>query len=329
MARRTPYTKVEKEGQQRPSHVHGMGDVVFRGFQCLNVVCQEFIVIREDEAGPDFEIVCPACEFVHEAGGETKFFDYRLIHRQEGKVIEEGEFVVLHDDYVREAQRLKYCLLCYARKPLDLFDKHGSRQSGRQGECRLCKTIYNGIKNQSRVTDQHREAAQRRRLYKRLAGETVRIDSRAIFDKFGGRCFKCNRELHYTAAGQKNFHLDHTLPARLLWPISTGNATLLCPICNNEKHDLWPSAFYDGPKLRTLARLTDYHHALLSGPPCINEAAVEEILADPVAFIDEWIPYPEEIRRVRSMILEYTKADIFEGARHVPRYLLDPDESAE
>ena len=244
-------------------------------------------------------------------------------------MIEEGEFIILHDDYIGEAQRLKYCLLCYARKPLELFDKHGSRQSGRQGECRLCKTIYNGIKNQSRVTDQHREAAQRRRLYKRLAGETGKIDSRAIFVKFDGMCFKCSRELRYTATGQKDFHLDHTLPARLLWPLSTDNATLLCPICNNEKHDLWPSAFYDVPKLRTLARLTGYGYSLLSGPPCVNEAAVEEILADPDAFIDEWIPYPEEIRRVRNMILEYAEADILEGASHVPTYLLEPDEPPE
>ena len=53
MARRAPYTKVEKEGQERPSHVHGMGDVVFRGFQCLNGGCQEYVVVREDEIGPD------------------------------------------------------------------------------------------------------------------------------------------------------------------------------------------------------------------------------------------------------------------------------------
>ena len=29
------------------------------------------------------------------------------------------------------------------------------------------------------------------------------------------------------------------------------------------------------------------------------------------------------------MILEYTEADIFEGASHVPGYLLEPDEPAE
>lgn len=329
MARRTPYTKVEKVAQKRPAHVRGMGDVVFKGFQCLNGDCQEFIIIREDEIGADFEIVCPACEFVHKAGGETKFFDYRLVHRQEGKVIEEGEFVILHDDYVGEAQRLKYCLLCYARKPLRLFDIHNSRQSGRQGECRLCKTIYNGIKNQSRVTDQHREAAERRRLFKRLAGETGRIDSKSIFEKFGGRCFKCNRELRYMAAGQKQFNLDHTLPARLLWPLSTDNATLLCSACNNEKHDRWPSDFYSPPELRTLARLTGYGYALLSGPPAINDDAVRKIIDDPDAFIEEWIPYPDAIRRVRGVILKYAEIDIFEEAVYVPGYLWESDERAE
>ena len=58
-----------------------MGDVVFRGFQCLHGDCREFIVTREDRLGPDFEIVCRACDFVHAAGGETKFFDYRLARK--------------------------------------------------------------------------------------------------------------------------------------------------------------------------------------------------------------------------------------------------------
>ena len=290
MARRTPYTTVEKTGQQRPAHVRGMGDVLFRGFQCLNSVCQEFIVIREDEIDPDFEIVCPACEFVHTANGETKFFDYRLIRRKEGgTVIEDGEFVILHADYIREAQRLKYCLLCYARKPIELFDKHGSRQSGRQGECRLCKTLYNGIKNQSRIIGQHREAAERRHLYKQLSREGGKIDSRAIFDKFGGRCFKCRRELHYTITGQKDFNLDHTLPARLLWPFTTDNATLLCSNCNNQKHDRWPSDFYNTLELRRPARLTGYDYRLLSGQAVVNDVAVKGILADPDAFAEEWI----------------------------------------
>ena len=178
MARRAPCTRVERDGQRRPPHVQGMGDVVFKGFQCLQSDCREFIVTREDQLGPDFEIVCRACSFAHTAGGETGFFDYRLVQKGDPRPIEEGKFTILHDDYIREAQRFKYCLLCYALKPLDLFDVHNARRSGRQGECRLCKTIYNGIKNQSRTTDQHREAAQRRRLYKRLSGEAEKSTAR-------------------------------------------------------------------------------------------------------------------------------------------------------
>lgn len=326
MARRAPYTKVEKEGQVRPTHVRGMGDVLFKGFQCLNGECQEFITVREDAIGPDFEITCSECEFIHEAGGESKFFDYRLVHRQENRIIEEGEFVILHDDYIREAQQLKYCLLCYTRKPLELFDRHRGRKSGRQGECRLCKTIYNGIKNQSRITDQHREAAARRRLYKLLAEETDHIDSEAVFHKFEGRCFNCARELNYTSRRQRGFHLDHTLPASLLWPLTTNNATLLCQSCNNEKHDRWPSEFYDAAKLGSLARLTGYRYDLLSGQAILNEDAVESILVDPDTFIEEWIKYPEGIKRVRRMVLEYVEVDIFTNATHVPRYLLENNE---
>ena len=60
MPRRTPYTKVVKLNQIRAEHVSGMGDVVFKGFQCLDSECLEFIFIRKDEIGDDFEITCPS-----------------------------------------------------------------------------------------------------------------------------------------------------------------------------------------------------------------------------------------------------------------------------
>ena len=322
MARRTPYTRVEKEGQSRPPHVRGQGDVVYKGFQCLNGDCKEFIVIREDEIGPDFKITCQTCGFLHGAGQETRFFKYRLVHRSDDRVIEEGDFVVLHDDYIRETQRFKYCLLCYALKPLEFFDVHRARRSGRQGECRICKTLYNGIKNQSRITDQHREAAQRRRLYQRLTGRTGNIDSAAIYRKFGGACFKCGRRL----TDRKEINLDHTLPARLLWPLTTDNATLLCSACNNEKHDRWPSEFYDIRQLKRLAVMTGYPYDLIASQPTVNEDSILKILEDTDAFIEEFIRYPNEIKRVRRLIREYGNVDIFEHARHVPDYLQEPDE---
>jgi 5-methylcytosine-specific restriction endonuclease McrA len=329
MARRTPYTKLEKIGQVRPAHVQGMGDVLFKGIQCLAPGCTAFTFVRASEAEGDFRIACVPCGAELVSGGETKFFDYKLVQTEKQETIEDGPFVILHDDYVAEARSYKYCLLCYSLKPVELFATHSSRESGYQGECRLCKTLYNGIKNQSRLTDQHREAAQRRRLYRHLAGEAVRIDSRAVFEKFDGRCFSCERQLQYVDTGQRAFHLDHTLPASLLWPMTTSTATLLCSTCNNEKHDRWPSEYYVGAKadkLNGLALKTGYPYDLLAGPRQLSRESAQAIIDDTDAFLEMWIPYPEDIKKVRRLIRQHTEIDIFESATDVPAHLREPDE---
>lgn len=81
MVRRKPYTKVNKTNQIRAEHVRGMGDIVFKGFQCLNSECQEFIFIRKDEISTDFEITCPSCEMVMLSGNETQFYEYNRSDR--------------------------------------------------------------------------------------------------------------------------------------------------------------------------------------------------------------------------------------------------------
>ena len=53
MTRRSPYSKVNKTNQIRAKHVRGMGDVVFKGFQCLNPACEEFIFIKADDINED------------------------------------------------------------------------------------------------------------------------------------------------------------------------------------------------------------------------------------------------------------------------------------
>ena len=103
MPRRKPYTSVVKTNQIRAEHVHRMGDVVFKGFQCLNSECQEFIFIRKNEIGDDFEIVCPSCEIIMLSGDETQFYEYKLENRSDNSIIEEGTFTILHDDYIEEA----------------------------------------------------------------------------------------------------------------------------------------------------------------------------------------------------------------------------------
>lgn len=319
MARRKAYTEVRKQGQYRPAHVNG--NTLFKGFQCLNSTCREFIFVPARDVEGDFRIPCPRCGRVLERGGETAFFDYEVLNKEDARVLDSGSFVVEHDAYVAEALEFKYCLLCNAMKPAVLFSPHARRkESGRQGECKLCKTKYNAIKNPTRIPDQHREAAQRRKLFKTLSAEGEKIDSQKVFERFGGECFKCGKPLVRKKGG---YHLDHTLPVKYLWPLTTDTATLLCDQCNNAKHDRWPSEFYSDREMRRLARLTGFPYALLAGCACVNDQAVDEVLKDADGFIEEWIRYPEDIKKVRGLILQHTGIDLYNHATIVPPYLRD------
>ena len=314
MARRSPYSKVNKTNQIRADHVKGMGDVVFKGFQCLNPDCTEFIFVREDEIGEDFSIVCPACGYVHESGGETKFYDYSMdVQNDEGGTtsVATGEFTIYHDEYIEEAKRFKYCIVCNTIKPLEFFDNHSARKSGRQGECRLCKKAYNEIKNGTRLTDQHREAAQKRRLLLDVAG-SPKINSREIEERYHHKCFCCGKDLS-SVTSKKEKPLDHTLPVYYLWPLSTENATLLCRDCNGSKSGTWPSQFYDDTHLRQLAILTGFDYDLLSGEPQYNPDAIAA-LHNPEkvdALLVKFAAYMPEIIKLRNRILKDTGFDFF------------------
>ena len=308
--RRKPYTKVDKTNQIRAEHVRGMGDVVFKGFQCLNSECKEFIFIRKNEIGSDFEIVCPSCGTVMLSGDETQFYEYELKDRRDNSIIEEGTFTILHDDYIEEAQEYKYCIICNTIKPLNLFDRHSARRSGRQGECKLCKAVYNAIKNKTRLTDQHREAAQKRRMYLDLSG-SQKIKSEDTYKRFGYRCFKCRKDLR--SVDTKERPLDHTLPAVFLWPLTTENATLLCREHNGEKSGKWPSEYYSDDELRALAVLTGIQYDTLAGQSHYNPEAIERLKTSEQVdqLLTKYAAYMEEIIKLRNRILEHENFDFF------------------
>lgn len=317
MARRAAYTRLEKLDRVQPAHVQGMGDVAFRGFNCLSAECTNWILVRDDELGDVFEIACGRCGFVHRSGEEVRFYRYRLHDLDRGEVLESGDFAVLVDDYLAEAERFKYCIVCNTVKPLDAFDNHASRRTGRQGECRLCKRVYNTIKNRTRTADQHREAAQKRRLYIDLGGGQ-RLDSAAVTARFDGRCFACGLDLSpLDRTGER--HLDHTLPAVLLWPLTTENATLLCRTHNAEKAGKWPGEVYDDQQLRRLAALTGIDYAVLSGAPHFNPEALDRLAVPEVVddLVTRYAPYRDELVRVRNRILEGAGLDIFAVSRIV------------
>ncbi len=309
--RRKPYTKVDKTNQIRAEHVRGMGDVVFKGFQCLNSECLEFIFIRKDEIADDFEIICPSCEIIMRSGDETQFYEYKLKDRRDNSIIEEGMFTILHDDYIEEAQEYKYCIICNTMKPLHSFHRHSARKSGRQGECRLCKEIYNDIKNKTRTTDQHREAAQKRRMYLDLSG-SAKINSEEIYKRFNYRCFKCEKDLRKVTAKERP--LDHTLPVVFLWPLTTENATLLCREHNSEKSGKWPSAYYSDNELRQLAVLTGVQYDTLAGQPHYNPKAIEHLKTSEQVdqLLTKYATYMPEIIKLRNRILRHENFDFFQ-----------------
>ncbi len=273
------------------------------------------MAVRRADIRPGFKLRCESCLHELSDGEATRVFEYDLV--VEERTVESAEFVVDHGEYVRAAPDYKYCLLCYTMKPLDAFGRHGSRpQSGRQGECTSCKTAYNRIKNKTRIPDQHREASERRRLLGLLGGETAPIDQDEIRRKFGHKCFSCD-----SAIDQHNEAFDHTLPVRLLWSMTTDNATLLCTTCNGQKGARWPSEFYNDQQLRRLAVLTAIPYDLLTGMLTVNEDALAVLQEDPDSFLAEWIHRPEELRMLHRLVKEIAGVDIFENAKTVPGYL--------
>lgn len=230
-------------------------------------------------------------------------------------------------DWIESGIQMKYCRVCERLKPLDAFHRHkpsgNSWRTGRQLECADCKNkVINPHLNPLRTADQHREAAQRRRLYGIIAGESVRLDTDELFEKFESRCFKCGKEL--SADGSLGpYAFDHTLPAKLFWPITTSTATLLCETCNGHKHEAWPSEFYTRTELRRLARLTGIDFGVLEGKAMINHEAVAAILEDADAFIEAWIDRPEDLRRVRTLLIDMAGVDLAARATHAPPWLTE------
>jgi len=265
---------------------------VWRVFECGRRGCSYLIKFQEDTPDfPNIEVECPTCGF-----GNTA-------------------------DFIRRGSQWKYCRVCEQLQPIGNFDRHRRFSSGRQLECKSCKKLINAVLNPRRTADQHREAAQHRRLYNLLAGQEGRLESERVFERFRSQCFSCDKALDYSAKG--TYAIDHTLPAKYLWPVSTETATLLCDECNNAKHEKWPSEFYSEAQLRKLSFLTGIPYPVLAGRPMVCPDALRRLLSDVDGFLVQWIRYPTDIKRIRTLIREHAGIDIYNRAHNVPDFLLD------
>ena len=334
MARRKSYSKLDKSNRINATLAKGKGDVLYKGFQCLNPHCDNFIYVPKSDVKDGFEFICSKCGYKHVDGEALKCFDYSMhVYTNEEKEelvsSEDGEFLISHWDYLMEASEYKYCVLCNALKPISLFDVHSSRKSNHQSECRLCKGIYNAIKNPTRLSEQHFESSQGRRLRIEIVGN-FKVRRPEIERRFNHRCFCCGKDLS-NITDNKEKPLDHTLPIYYLWPISTENATLLCHECNGNKSGKWPSDFegYSQKKLHELAVLTGIDYKILAGRPIYNPQALD-VLHDAErvdAMLTKYAKYMDEIIRLRNRIYKDIGFDFFSVSTKISqRYIKEADD---
>lgn len=313
MSRRKSYSSVDKLNDIRKLDINAQ-EGPYKIFQCINPGCNHIFTMNSKELNNNYSFNCPECEFHYDKNEVINLFDYDLVVNDE--LLDSDTFSQPIHDYILLSEDYKYCKLCETLKPLSAFHKHSRLSTGRQSECASCKTQYNSFKNGTRTSDQHRESAQKRRLYMDLTATTQKIDSNAIAQRFENKCFNCNLDL--TKEGTK--HLDHTLPVYYLYPLTTNNATLLCSDCNGSKSNKWPSHFYNDSQLRKLSVLTGFNYNVLAGSPVYNPESLLALKED--GFVDsllnKYAKYlKKEIIPLRNRILKDTDIDMFKYSKTI------------
>jgi len=208
-----------------------------------------------------------------------------------------GNKKVPYDEVVTiDNEEHKYCRVCTELLPVSEFHKHKpieqssgkfAWKTGYQFECKSCKNgKINAYLNPKRTPDQLRESSE----YSRLRGIVIpkgKIDSVVIFDKFGCKCFNCEKPLNIDEKG--TYEIDHTLPHSLWWGYSTEDCTLLCYDCNQGKTNKWPSKYYTVEQLLELTKLTGWDIELLSGEPQMCIDSVNKFLDNREYFTNLWL----------------------------------------
>ncbi|MDA8346971.1 MAG: hypothetical protein M0Z66_16125 [Thermaerobacter sp.] len=172
---------------------------------------------------------------------------------------------------------------------------------GFQLECRFCKKFeVNAAHNPQRTAAQMKEDGARRRAielllehlyegtpqlrYRQRTGRELADD---VWQRFGGRCFKCGTAL----STSRDMHLDHTRPLALLWPVDY-TATALCATHNSEKRDRPPVGFYTAEELERLSEIVGIPLSELQDPSP-NRDAIEQLGNRLNWFFDEFLTKPE------------------------------------
>lgn len=169
---------------------------------------------------------------------------------------------------------------------------------GFQLECKSCKKFFvNAPLNPLRNSTQHREDSLRRRAVEVLVDTLLdrewiyhkfRLEKRKEFDKhiwekFGKKCFKCNKKLK----NEREMDLDHSMPLASFWPLDE-TATCLCKGCNSLKSDKFPIEFYSNKELIELSKITGIDISTLKSKN-INVEVVNKLIEKIKWFFDDFL----------------------------------------
>lgn len=178
---------------------------------------------------------------------------------------------------------------------------------GHQLECKACKKFFvNAPLNCLRTTTQHREDSLRRRsievlvdtllgndwIYHKFRKENKKEFDDYIWEKFGGKCFKCGKKLP-----KNGYDLDHTMPLAYLWPLDE-TATILCKTHNSQKNDSFPVDYYTAEELDRLAIITGIDNELLHSR-CVNQKVLKELIEKVDWFFDTFLEH-KDYQKVRD-----------------------------
>jgi hypothetical protein len=169
---------------------------------------------------------------------------------------------------------------------------------GFQLECKSCKKFFvNAPLNPLRNSTQHREDSLRRRaievlvdtlldrewIYHRFRLEQRKEFDKHIWEKFGRKCFKCNKKLE----NEREMDLDHTMPLASFWPLDE-TATCLCKRCNSLKSDKFPIEFYSNKELIELSKITGVEIGTLKSKK-MNVEVIKKLIEKIEWFFDDFL----------------------------------------
>ncbi len=216
---------------------------------------------------------------------------------------------VVDDNY--DGELFIYCRHCPNQQllPVDDFTTNKTQTTTyvhkdglcRQSFCVECKQTYvnaGPAGNSSRTVDQFLEdnGSRLRGLIQSVLGIKNKVNYKKLWEKYNGKCFKCDIELDINDTGSKG--LDHTLPHSLWWEYTTDNSTLLCSSCNGSKNNKWPGIFYSDEQLNRLSEMTGFNINLIKGKPHYNPEVVEKFINNFDTIMEEWSSWGRKIRKV-------------------------------